>query len=353
MDPLSALILASLVTWGTAGGGVKDTAAILKGQSPPSYAYRTAKLAATERERKAAHALIQQAIAKGQPIPPALEPRRIRIKDLMRHWWEDALEDADAWRARRHGSRHERRAARKAWAAKKKSRIQRGYELLKRRGEERFATPEPEEHRIPDQDELPDNVRPFKKREQAPEEEGQGGAGEGPGQDEEPGRERTDSEKLGAALDALDQMPEEKKRQFHEDLKVLAEDRRRREEALGQVVDALEKTRTTNTSSSEESALIDLSDAPTLDAHLRALEAYTVYMRQIAADMDALSAGMRQHQMGEMAVGQVSAAGTANAEAAGFVADVRTLLQQAHTGVADARAASPDAADGDYLTRGR
>ena len=73
MDPFSAMILAALVTWGTAGGGIKDTSAILKGQTPPSVAYRTARLAADEKRLRA----WEKAMAQGKPLPAALEPRRI------------------------------------------------------------------------------------------------------------------------------------------------------------------------------------------------------------------------------------------------------------------------------------
>ena len=65
MDPFSAMILAALVTWGTAGGGIKDTSAILKGQTPPSVAYRTARLAADEKRLRA----WEKAMAQGKPLP--------------------------------------------------------------------------------------------------------------------------------------------------------------------------------------------------------------------------------------------------------------------------------------------
>ncbi|MER6626086.1 hypothetical protein [Streptomyces sp. NPDC000931] len=323
MDPITALVLASLVTWGTAGGGIKDTAAILKGQTPPSYAYRTAKMAASERERKAAHALMRECLDKGKPIPAHLEPRRIRMRDLVRHWWEDALEDADHWRSTTRGKR---RAARQAWRAKRKAQVKRGYELLKRRGEERFATPEPEELREPEEPQqapdsegprggdqgLPDNVIPFNK---------QKGAGGGPQESRDPVDESPDS------------LPDREAR-----------------EALGDFLDA---KNTQHTNEKEAPVAIDLSDAPTLAAHLKALQAYTGYLNKIAADMDALAAGMRSHQMGDIAVSEVSFAGIANSEAASSISAARTQLEQAHTPVADARQAAPEAADGEYFTRGR
>lgn len=331
MDPFTALALASLLTWGTVGGGIKDTAAILKGQSPPSYAYRTAKLAASERERKAANALIQQAIDKGEPIPAALEPRRIRIKDLMRHWWEDALEDADAWRARRHKTRPERKGARKARLEEKKSRIERGYELLKRRGEERFATPEPAEHRDPEEPKESEGGREAHKSE----EEGDVPDNVIPLNGKKPGRDESAADApFGEALGGLADLSEQDKSQLTRDLEA-------------------KNKNTISIDAKEAPVAIDLSDAPTLAAHLKALNSYTGYLSKIASDMDALAAGMRSHQMGEIAITEVTVAGMTNAEAASEIRQMRALLEQAHTRVAEARQAAPDAADGDYLTRGK
>ena len=130
MDPLTALILASLVTWGTAGSGIKDTAAILKGQAPPSHALRMARMA----ERAAR----REAKGKQRVIKP-VRHRRITLADLAVHWWEDGLEVADQWRANRHESRPVRVAARKKFLARRKAQIKRGYALLAERGAKRFG----------------------------------------------------------------------------------------------------------------------------------------------------------------------------------------------------------------------
>lgn len=135
MDPFTALIVASLVTWGTVGSGIKDTAAIAKGQTPPSHAYRMAKLA--QRGQPAG----QQPLGQGpQTAGAPTRYRRITLKDLLTHWWEDGLEVADAWRQRRHETRDVRKAKRRAFLDKKKALVKKGYALLKKRGQDRFGT---------------------------------------------------------------------------------------------------------------------------------------------------------------------------------------------------------------------
>ncbi|QUX26379.1 MULTISPECIES: hypothetical protein [Nocardiopsis] len=362
MDPFSALVIAALVTWGTAGGGIKDTSAILKGQTPPSVAYRTARMAA-DKERLRAW---ERALAEGRPLPAALEPRRIRIKDLARHWWEDALEDVDAWRAGRRLSRPERKAARAARKEEKKSLISRGYDLIKARGQKRSgadADPDADpDGPAPAADdggggEVPDNVVPLH--------------GPRPGRD----KDTKDTEGPDTAGQAPDQPEDPEKPQEPEKHPVIDGDRPLFEgaskeeladltDALGEFIEARdardrdlarELVASLNTDSKENTDVphIDLSDAETLSAHLRALGSYADYMDRIAADMDVLAAGMASHQMGHIAVGQVSAAGTANTESAAKCRAVRDQLERAHTVVADARAATPGAADGDYLTRGQ
>lgn len=348
MDPISAMLLAALVTWGTAGGGIKDTSAILKGQTPPSVAYRTARLASDEKRWRA----WEKAVASGQPLPAALEPRRIRIKDLARHWWEDALADADAWRAQRHKSRPERKAARKARKSEKESLIKKGYDLIKARGEQRFGheegpeaedtstSREEEKAPAPEAEEagaLPDNVVPLRRNNEDA---------------SEPADEASPEPAKHPVIDGdrplFEGANKEELAELTQSLARYIEDRDERDRAL-----ARELVTSLRTDTTTEVPVIDLSDAETLDAHLAALASYATYLERIAADMDSLAAGMASHAMGAIAVSEVSAAGAANSEAAGQCRAVREDLEHAHTVVADARAATPEAADGDYLTRGR
>lgn len=135
MDPVTALILVSLLTWGTVGSGIKDVAAIAKGQPPPSHAYRMAKM--QERQDKA---------ARKQKVVKPVRHRRITLGDLAVHWWEDGLEVADAWRQTRHETRDVRKAKRKDFYAHKKQLVAKGYGLLKNRGK----APEPPAPSAPD-----------------------------------------------------------------------------------------------------------------------------------------------------------------------------------------------------------
>lgn len=342
MDPFSAMMVAALLTWGTAGGGIKDTSAILKGQTPPSYAYRAAKLQASQKAAQRDHAMLKQAQERGEPLPAALEGRRIRVKDLVRHWWEDALEDADHWRSTRHASRGERKAKRKAWNEKKKAQIKKGYDLLKARGEDRFGPhgegaegpgqeePEQPQEEVPGPgpEQVPDNVVPLHGREQ-------------PGQEEDGQAQEKVLPPHPADPDFGPLWPD-----------MTPEQQESINNSLDRII-AAQSGQSASRTNSEEHAVIDLSDAPTLDAHTRALEAYASYLDKIASDMDALAAGMAQHKMGQIAVNAVTTAGVANSEAAADVRQRKEELLGAHTPVSEARSAAPDAADGDYLTRGR
>lgn len=157
MDPFTALIVAGLVTWGTVGSGIKDTAAIARGQAPPSHAYRMAKL-----EQQAAGG------AGGRNKQQVVKPvryRRITLADLAVHWWEDGLEAADAWRERRHDAAPERRAKRKAFLQGKKDLVKKGYGLLKERGKERLDRRKNQNQQEPEagaeSEETPSDALPF------------------------------------------------------------------------------------------------------------------------------------------------------------------------------------------------
>ena len=75
-----------------------DFGHLATGKTPPSHAYRMAKLrekAARERRRRASD-----------------PDTRGGLGMVARHWYLDACEDLDAWRAHRHATKPERRAAR-------------------------------------------------------------------------------------------------------------------------------------------------------------------------------------------------------------------------------------------------
>lgn len=144
MDPFTALIIAIGAAWATLGRGLTDIVALARGQTPPSVARRQGKND-LERERiRAAQAIATSPTAggdtggggaspsgsdsptrqdstpgQGQTTRPdlssaaSLEPRRIRVKDVVRHRWEDFLEEKDQRLRERHLSKPERKQRRK------------------------------------------------------------------------------------------------------------------------------------------------------------------------------------------------------------------------------------------------
>jgi hypothetical protein len=91
------LILAAVAAFVVKNAFV-DTYAMATGKTPPSHAYRMAKLkeqAAKERRRLAAD-----------------PDTRGGLRMVARHWYLDACEDVDHWRAHRHETKPERKAAR-------------------------------------------------------------------------------------------------------------------------------------------------------------------------------------------------------------------------------------------------
>lgn len=288
MDPFTALLIATLVTWGTVGGGIKDTAAIAKGQPPPSHAYRMAKLQAKQDNGGAG------ARGAGGAGARTARTRRITLTDLMRHWWEDALEDADHWRAHRHKSRPERKEARKAWRQRRKDQVKQGYALLKQRGQNRFG-PEPSQ--------------------QAADKPSQQ-----PAQDPAPGApdRSTNTTPDGGEGDS-NVVP------LH--------------------------PRTTSTDSTEEVAMqLQLADKNTYAGHQDALSKYQDYYKEVADRLERITARVYEQQFSTQTVAQ----GHSAMHACGLVKDraaaASRSLAQAHQAVAEQRAATSNRADADYLT---
>ncbi|KOX18058.1 hypothetical protein [Nocardiopsis sp. NRRL B-16309] len=94
---MEMLILAAIAAFVVKNAAV-DTVAMATGKTPPSHAYRMARLkeqAASERRRLAAD-----------------PDNRGGLKMVARHWYLDACEDVDHWRAHRHQTKPERKAAR-------------------------------------------------------------------------------------------------------------------------------------------------------------------------------------------------------------------------------------------------
>jgi len=91
------MILAALAAFWVKTGAV-DMASMATGKTPPSHSYRMAKI----RERQAK----ERRRLAGDP------DLRGGMTMVARHWYLDACEDLDHWRANRHATKPERKAAR-------------------------------------------------------------------------------------------------------------------------------------------------------------------------------------------------------------------------------------------------
>jgi len=103
------MLILSMIIAATLKNSVVDTVAMATGKTPPSHAYRMAKLkerAATERRRV------------------EFDPdTRGGVRMLLRHWYLDACEDVDHWRANRHRTKPQRKAAARRRRREREQRI--------------------------------------------------------------------------------------------------------------------------------------------------------------------------------------------------------------------------------------
>lgn len=146
-----ALIIAMVVAALIVRRGVVDVVAMATGRTPPSHAYRMARLT----------------------LQPEPDPdQRGGVRRVFRHWYLDACEDVDEWRATRRMSRPERRARRAARAAKRRqviaaAKTKVGETIRDRKaragGDSGVAPDVPVLPKAPKVPELPDNVLPFRR----------------------------------------------------------------------------------------------------------------------------------------------------------------------------------------------
>ena len=101
----------------------------------------------------------------------------------------------------------------------------------------------------------------------------------------------------------------------------------------------------------EEPMALNLSDATSLRSHLAALREHASYQDRTCTAKEQLAAGMRTSGVGENTVAAVDASRAASAHAAAMARAAADALEDANMRVAEARAGSPDAADGDYYER--
>lgn len=396
MDPFTALIFAALIGWGATSSGLRDTLAVAKGQTPPGHAERMAKIAAQEH---ATAGMASGSATGGYAVPPSAETRKIRLADLARHWWEQALEDADDWRQHRHDTRPERKAARERRRAERKQRESVGHRLLRewaeRKLDEDQATGEsgqsatesaaqdepapqpsgdtaagespPTDDADPDTSDVRDAVRDAQRRAEQARQEAEAEAHRAaersaePSEQEEPSASAEPDPDPVPDEDTTGDTGQEKKSEepgtpVDEQLlvdRILAAEARQHDVVVTDVTQSTpepEPMKALPPARDEGKPMptLDLSDANSLDSHVRALNSYGRYYDGIAGDLDQLAAGMRHHQMGHSAVGAVVAASAAHAEAAAAARTAAEALRSGHQPVAEAFAASPEAADGDY-----
>ncbi|MFJ9558355.1 hypothetical protein ACIRPH_31495, partial [Nocardiopsis sp. NPDC101807] len=96
---------------------------------------------------------------------------------------------------------------------------------------------------------------------------------------------------------------------------------------------------------------LNLGDATSLRSHLAALREHASYQDRTCTAKERLSAGMTSAGVGAGTVGAVDASRSASAHAAAMIRAAATALEDANMPVAEARASSPDAGDGDYYER--
>ncbi|MGI5122835.1 hypothetical protein ACQEU5_25290 [Marinactinospora thermotolerans] len=152
------MLIIAMVFAAVVKNGVVDTAAMATGKTPPSHAYRMAKL-------KAEQAMLQAAM---DPSKVRTSPVDLRggARMVLKHWYLDACEDVDHWRANRRKTRPERRAAkaerrrRRAETIRRWARRDDGIVDAEIVDEDTAFTPDPE----PSVQEQPEQDRPRRTR---------------------------------------------------------------------------------------------------------------------------------------------------------------------------------------------
>lgn len=152
---MELLILAGVAAFFVKNAAV-DTMAMATGKTPPSHSYRMAKLRAEQAQQR-----------RKERADPDM---RGGLKMVARHWYLDACEDLDHWRAHRHATKPQRKAAARQRRAERVRRMR-----------EWAAQYVPEDEGILDAEIVDEYEEPA--AEQGPEQ------GPGPAPDQEPGPE--------------------------------------------------------------------------------------------------------------------------------------------------------------------
>ena len=279
------LLLAMLVAAMIVRRGAVDVAAMTTGRTPPSHEYRMAKMAQQQ-----------------NPDPD----RRGGVKRIMRHWYLDACEDVDEWRANRRLSRPERRARRAERKAKRQAVIDaakaKAGELIRDRKAQAHGdagTPDaltmPRPPEIP---ELPDNVLPFPSRESA--------GPNGTGKEDQPDR-------TSQPNPSDNKMP---------------------------ATPATPTTGGDKPMSTGTTAPATGSDQAGLNPHVAALNATAGHLGDINTMLERIQAQMTQHGMGAEVTGALGTARDANTAAAQAMQRAAEVTEQVNRKVQEAYNAS-------------
>ncbi|PSK96035.1 hypothetical protein CLV63_113198 [Murinocardiopsis flavida] len=271
--------------------GATDIAATVTGKTPPSHAYRMAKLQAKGEQRRT------------EPDPDT----RAGLGRVARHWYLDACEDADAWRAERHLSKPERKARKAARKAKRQAVIDAAKTKAKQRmaaargdkGTGRPAGPlvMPEPPPVP---ELPDNVIPFARKPQP-----------GPAPAEPSGPTANNGPAAPAAAG-------------------------------------------TDTDTKENRPMDTANDAAGLSPHVAALNNASGYLVQLNTMLERIQAQMTQADMGAEVTGALGTARDANTNASEAMKRAAEVTEQVNRKVQEAYNASQgQAANKDYQQQGQ
>lgn len=253
------LILAMLVATMIVRRGAVDVTAMATGRTPPSHAYRMARLD-QQQERQSDN------------------DRRKGLSRILRHWYLDACEDVDEWRANRRLSRPERRARRAERKAKRRAVIHsaktKAGEVIRNRkararGDAGVPPDVPTPPQAPDVPHLPENVLPFRR------EDGTG--------------KETDSPKTAPA---------------NAEAKAPA--------TAPSVSDSTGGARMANGTRTPSTG----SDAAGLNPHIAALNASAEHLGDINTMLERIQAQMTQHGMGAQVTGALGTARDSNTAAA-------------------------------------
>lgn len=290
MELIIAMVVAALLV----RRGVVDVVAMATGRTPPSHAYRMA--------------LLQQA-----PDPD----QRTGLRRVFRHWYLDACEDVDEWRATRRMSRPERRARRQERKAKRREAIAaakaKAGEVIRDRkaqagGDAGVPPSVPTPPPAPTVPDLPDNVLPFRR-------------------DAAAGAERKEDNSTGTADQQTKKTPEPSANGTNEGGKRM----------------------TTGTNAPATG-----SDQAGLNPHVSALNASADHLGDINTMLERIQAQMTQHGMGSEVTGALGTARDANTQAAEAMRRAAEVTEQVNRKVQEAYNASRgQAASKEYQQQGQ